>query len=391
MLKRDGRLFLRGLIPALLLAMLLIACCAAALVSAVNGAKQENVPLKVALTDNEDSVLSRISVSMVTGQDYVSSLMSIEQCDEKTALDGIKNGKYAAAVILPGGYMDSIMHGNDCKGKIYISDALKGEGEVIRAIADFGSRLVTAGQCGVFSGEYLVNSSPALSAYYTNYIEDSNTGLINFAVGAYDSVFTFEVLEYSNTGVSLTYYYLACWIVLVLFVCGLFFPDLYTTDCKGSIYARLRTCRISRFDFLAGKILYPFIFRVCILIPAALLLSSKAFLVLVIAAFFVTLMTSGISVALSKKGGWTVAILGITAACIFMAGGCLPRAMLPEVLSKIAAFTPFGVIQSIVIYALGGSFSKVQAVLCVAYAVAAIVVCLHFLQVLDTHSEEVRL
>ena len=389
MLKRDLHLFIRGLVPAVLLTLLLIVACALAGISAYKGSDRSSAPVKVALVDKEDSVLSRISITMVTGQDYVSSLMNLEVVDEPSAMKGLSSGKFSAAVILPDNYMECIMQGKNCAGKIYISDAVKSEGEVIRAIADFGERLLTAGQYGVFAGEQIAYNSGAET--YNSFIENSNTGLINFVIDAYNSVFTFEVLNYSDTGVSLEYYYAACWLTLLFFVCGLFFPDLYTADCRGSIYARLRTARIGSMDFLAGKLLYPALFRLLISMPLLIITGVKALPYLIIAAVSVSIITGCISVAMSRRGGWTVMILGLSSAFLFMAGGMIPRTMLPEILPKISSFTPFGAIQSMFICALGGNFEIKSAILICIYVIAALWICLHFLDNPDIHNEEVRL
>ena len=391
MLKRDGRLFLRGLIPALVLTILLLVACAFAAVTAAKGAVAETEAVKVALVDNEDSVLSRISITMVSGQSYMSSLMKIEQTDYDSAIKGIADGRYSAAVILPEDYMTNIMHGVKTSGQIIVTDAVESDAEILKAISDFGSRLLAAGQYGVFAGERIIAEDGLPDDVRAYFLENSNTGLINFALNAYDMLFSFKELPYSNTDVSLTFYYAACWITLLLFVCGLFFPDLYTADCRGSIYARLRTRYVNRFDFLFGKLLYPFLFRAAICIPFIFLFGIKSYVMALLAAFFITLMTGCVAVSLSKRGGWVVSILGFSAVFLFMAGGMVPRTMLPEMLPKIAAYTPYGAALQLITASLGGSFSTTPVIICAIYSVAALLFCLRFLRVLDTHSEEVRL
>jgi len=391
MLKRDSILFLKGLLPALFLTVLLALACAAAGYSSTIGATPEDLTVNVALVDTEDSVLSRISVNMVSGQSYMSSLMNIESTDLDTAKAGLSNGDYGAIIILPEGYMDSIMHGKKCSGTIIISDSLENSNDILPSIADFGARLLAAGQFGVFSGEQLVSQYELSEAAYSKYIEDSNTGLIMFALNAYDDLFVEEDLPYSTTGLSLVFYYLACWLTLLLFVCGLFFPDLYTADCKGSIFARLKTRGITSVDFLTGKILYSFIFRCILCVPAIFLLSGKAFLILTLVCLFVTIITSSTALCLSKKGGWVISILGVSAICLFMAGGMVPRTMLPEMLPAIVEYTPFGCALDIVIMSLGGIFSIRPFIISLIYVIIALTSVFIFFEKLDIHSEEVRL
>ena len=391
MLKRDGRLFLRGLIPALVLTLLLFVACALASLSASIGAEAKQEPVKVALVDEEDSVLSRISITMVKGQSYMASIMDIDDVSYDEAVEGIAEGRFGAAVILPDGYMDAIMHGQKMKGRIIISDSFESNKEIIGAVADFGERLLSAGQIGVFAGEQVVSHASLSSETYDYFIENSNANLINFALDAYDKTFTFEELPYSDTDISLADYYIACWMTLLLFVCGLFFPDLYTADCKGSLYARLRTKRIGMLSFLAGKLIYPFLFRCLIAVPLIFLYSAKAYFVAVLTSALITIITSCTALSLSKKGGWVVLILGVSSACLFMAGGMIPRTMLPEFMPKFVSFTPYGGALNLMIAVFGGSYSTFPVIILSIYSAITLWAALHFLNRFDIGNEEVRL
>lgn len=395
LLKRDGRLFLRGLLPALILTCLLAIACGVASTAASKGAERQTDPVKVALVDNEDSLLSRISISMVTDQSYMSSLMTITQeDDESVALEKMREGEYGAVVSLPDGYMEKIMHGENCKGKIYISDALENEGELIESISDFGARLLTAGQLGVFAGERVIAEKELGEDVHSQFLENSNAKLITFALDAYDSIFSFEVLPYASTGVSMTMYYAACWIVLLIFVVGLFFPELYITDCKGSIYARLKTYGMSSFEFMFGKVLFPTIFRIAIAIITSIILKFDAVgtLTMCVLSLFASLITSNLAVALSKKGGWSVAILAMSAVCLFIAGGLVPRTMLPEILPKIAMYTPFGAGLSMVLSCVKQEAPEIKSIIIAAiYAAIFIAVAFNAQRHFPKSNEEVRL
>lgn len=370
MLKRDMRLFLRGLIPAAVLTCLLVIACIFAGMAAKSGAERHTEPVKVAFIDHEDSVLSRISINMVTEQSYVASLMDLSQVDDTDqALRDMADGKYGAVVELPDGYMEKIMHGEKCAGKIYVSDAMGNERDLIRAVADLGSRILTAGQLGVFAGERVIREQGISDEIYARFLDNSNSSLITFALDAYDTVFSFEVLPYGETGISMAMYYVLCWFILILFIVGLFFPDLYISDCKGSIYSRLQTCGISRFRFAFGKILYPILYRIMLVVIAVLAAKKIApecfgdsgtlevIVMLAIVCIIISLITGNLAIALSKKGGWAVAILASSAVCLFMAGGLVPRTMLPEILPKLVIYTPFGSTLTLAVSAFGGRLS----------------------------------
>lgn len=413
MLKRDMRLFLRGFGPAVILTCLLAVACVFSGIAAKSGAERHTEPVDVAFIDHEDSMLSRISISMVTDQSYVASLMNLNQVDDtEDALKDMAEGKYGAVVELPDGYMEKIMHGEKCHGKIYISDALGNEKDLIKAVADLGSRILTAGQLGVFAGERVIKEQGLPDEVYDEFINGSNSGLITFALDAYDTIFSFEVLPYGDTGISIVLYYTLCWFILVLFIVGLFFPDLYIYDCKGSIYSRLKTYGVNRVQFMTGKILYPAIYRVMIVILSILisqrllpdffegLSMGKVIGIFSLISLFISFITGNLAVALSKKGGWAVAILSASAVSIFMAGGLVPRTMLPELLPRIAIYTPFGAALAIAAKAFGGSLSGFVAadmampqavIVCLIYLAVFICFAMKTLVRMPKSDEEVRL
>ena len=83
MLRRDGILFRRGVIPALVLSLLLAAVIAAASVSVLKSASEGAARAAVVLVDLEDSFYSRIAVSTLESQSYINSLLQFEFADSE--------------------------------------------------------------------------------------------------------------------------------------------------------------------------------------------------------------------------------------------------------------------------------------------------------------------
>ena len=79
MLKRDLHLFVRCVLPAALLTVLFALVCSVAAVTASKGAEELYVPVKAAVVDGEDSIISRMLVKMVGDMDYISGMMEIER------------------------------------------------------------------------------------------------------------------------------------------------------------------------------------------------------------------------------------------------------------------------------------------------------------------------
>ena len=88
MLRRDGILFRRGVLPALVLSVLLAAVIAAAYLSVRESASEGAARTQAALVDLEDSFYSRIAIGTVKAQSYIDSLLAITPADsEEEALE----------------------------------------------------------------------------------------------------------------------------------------------------------------------------------------------------------------------------------------------------------------------------------------------------------------
>ena len=106
MLRRDGILFRRGVIPALVLSVLLAAAAAGAGFSVLKSAGEGAPRAELVVVDEENSLYSRIAISTVEAQSYIDSLLHIETAGtEEEALVLLNDGKCAAIVVLPKGYL----------------------------------------------------------------------------------------------------------------------------------------------------------------------------------------------------------------------------------------------------------------------------------------------
>ena len=76
MLRRDGILFRRGVIPALVLSVLLAAAAAGAGFSVLKSVGEGAPRAELVVVDEENSLYSRIAISTVEGQSYIQSIPS---------------------------------------------------------------------------------------------------------------------------------------------------------------------------------------------------------------------------------------------------------------------------------------------------------------------------
>lgn len=377
-LKRDARLFLRCLVPALVLTVVFAAVSFAAAMTAARGAESVYSPVKAAVVDKEDSILSRMLVRVVAELDYISQVMDVVSCgSEDEAMALLDSGECAAVIVLPENYIGQITTGEHSRGSIILSPQAASHSELVEACARFGELMLAAGQYGIFSGEELIYIFELGSQFHSGFLSQVNTGLLREAMEANSKYFSVELASYAGTGMSSAAYYALCWLSLVVFICSMFFEKLCRSDMNRPMLCRLKAAGVGDTAFVFGKILYPFLFRVLLLLAAVMILAGLIDMELsfpaLLSAAAALLLASVVGYALmmcSERGGALTAVLALIG--IFLCGGMVPRQMLPEPVLTVGALTPFGAVLELMGPLFGGNISRAGLALSFAYALAAL-------------------
>ena len=396
MLRRDGKLAKRGVIPALCLSLLLAALLGTAGFAVLSSASRGRSPVTVALVDEEDSLISRLCINLVESQSYIESLMTFEAAeDEEEALEGLREGRFSAVILLPKGYTANIMQGIPASGKVILSRAATAEGETIEQVAAFGQRLLTAGQLGVFVGQQLLWDKD-LDSYMSAFLLDNNGALIDFVLSVFDESFTVEVTDYDDSGLSLTAYYALTWFSFFLFLLGLLFRRLCTADLRGPLLQRLFAAGIRPRDFLLGKCLYPFLFRLLLSLPILwgfsrlmpLRLTPPAILSALLGLLLVSLLVSVGYVLPCGRFDATGPWLLLSLLSLLLCGGLVPRALLPRFLLTAGSLSPLGAVMNCLSPLFGGPFALLPFAAGAVYAALGLWLCLRRLSLLKPEGGE---
>ena len=352
MLGRDAGLFVRSLWRALLLCALFATLLAAVLYGMLASLKADTAtPVSVALVDEDASLVSHFATNFIKNQKDVASLVSIQNTDYQAALNGVANGNFSGAVVLPEGYLNAIMVGDFVRGKVLLSDGTLVDASLIRRVARTGERLIRMGQYGVFAGASVVANDPEVRQFYDVYLLKINDSLMYEASTANDRYITEEQTSYASSVLPLIQH---MGLVLLLALCSLstlFFYRCQTQDQTPALTARLRAQGVSGASFAVSKICYSFLFRLLlsalILIPLSwtfkLNISATSLFgfvtALLLSASFDTLL------ALCLSGNrFGIALLSLVFAVqMFFAGGILPLHYLSPSLRAIGRILPLGI------------------------------------------------
>ncbi len=366
MLRRDGILFRRGVIPALVLSVLLAAAAAGAGFSVLKSAGEGAPRAELVVVDEENSLYSRIAISTVEGQSYIQSILSVDtERKEERALERLEAGECAAVIVLPKGYVNAIMVGHEAKGRIILSEAAAASADIVASVALFGERLLAAGQYGVFAGQELIWKYGLGAEFEQDYLLKSNTGLLNAALSLFDEAFTVEIMPYDGTSLPLAGYYASAWLVLFFMLCGLFFTGLYLTDNKPAMLTRLYALGVTPAGFYLAKCA-GILFGLSRFMP--LTLSPLSLLLFLLGTAFISHFVSAVCVISADRSAGFGIVTALAAAGLFLMGGLVPRSMLGRTLVGIGHFTPSGLAASFFAPLFGGKADWLRAGLAVLLA-----------------------
>ncbi len=375
MLKRDLKFFFRSLAASFLLLLLLAVICIGAAAAMTKGASSKSDIIKVAIVDNEDSVISRVLINTISEMEYIHPLLSVETTDEESARSKVMSGECTAAIILPENFVSDIAHGRESKGQIYLSTSLSSQGELIESAVNFGEKLIVSGQFGIFAGERLIKEANAGDDVHDDYLLKSNTRFIAELMADPERYFTVEELSYENSGLDTMQYFVICWLSAMLFLISLFFIPFFTRDCTRGLLSRLSSYKIGTVRFMFWKLVIMTVFRYIIILAVILPLGgflniTPNLIAPLIAAFFITLV--GACLTMCTGDGITSNTL-VTLGGLLLCGGLIPMKLLPMGVRFIGRITPLGAAKAILEPMFGASWDPPSLCFAVVYAVLSVI------------------
>lgn len=367
-LGRDWRIFIREFAAATALTTFLALLCVLIVWSAKEkGEESTFVPARVALVDEEGGSLSRIAINLISGQEFVSSVLSIEVVSEEEAMDGIDQGIWAAVVTLPKGYYTDICYGNPTVSSIILCKDEPVYTEVLKLLSDLGEKLVAAGQYGILAGRQALQEAGEPD-FFDKYYAEINKAYMAEALTTKSKYFINADVGYEGSSLTLVSYYSLVYLAFISELCTLFFTKLVTRDATKPILSRYKSYGVSEGEFFSGKVLFPFLFRMLLLFTASLVLyrffdisiTPGACLTAAIGMLFISVLGGAVLIMFSRYEAGLVIISASAVIGLSLKGGAVPLAMFPEALKTFGYYTPLGIVFSCLSSLFGGSVSIPQ-------------------------------
>lgn len=145
------------LLPAVVIISLLFGALAAG--AAFGGAKllyQDKAAgrIRVAVVVEEGDSTGELALSMLGSMDSVESICDFVETTEPEAREGLKEGRYYAALLIPPGLVEGIMDGTNTPVRVLLSGRGGLETLLLRQLTESGAQMLSAAQAGIYAADF---------------------------------------------------------------------------------------------------------------------------------------------------------------------------------------------------------------------------------------------
>lgn len=363
LLKYEAKLFSKALLPALLGGALLFLSCLAAAYSYSEGGKAKITKLTVAVSDEENTIFNRLAIGLIKRQDFISNLLVVKETDKESARLGVQSGEFAAAVILPEGFMDGIFYGENIPGEVLISQDIAFSEPVIKSLAQLGSVYLSSAQFGVFAGQSVLERLEGGRTLENSFTTGLNMSYISEVTSAGEKYSLLNTTDYFGNGTDIASHYALSYMLLFVFLCPLFFIRFARQGSDRGVLSRLSGLGVKPLSVILSKIFYPSLFSAFAALAASFILNSAmgfctsaaSYAYIVFAALYASVFGMCILLAIPGKNAAPLILVALACVGLFLKGAVIPPFMLGKGVLALGSRTPFGFAYAIAVPAAGGA------------------------------------
>ena len=168
-LKRAAHALMSGMVTLIIISVITLGSAAALYTLLQSLGISE--PVKIAVSTPGEGNMAKLAIRLLKGMDSIKVVCEFELADEEDAREGVYNGKYGAAIILPENFYEGVNTGVNPPALILIpeemTDGLKSFGDLLEASVS----LVDTVEGGIYA---------VSDAYYTYGMYVSKTDMENY-------------------------------------------------------------------------------------------------------------------------------------------------------------------------------------------------------------------
>ncbi|MEY8338300.1 ABC transporter permease [Lachnospiraceae bacterium 62-35] len=302
----------------------------------------------VVLPENDRA--ARQALSMLSSMDSVESICDFRYITEEEGIKGLKQGKLSALLLIPKDFIQSIMDGTNRQITVVLPENPGIEARVMREMTEAGTRTLKSAQAGIYAAdawciregkrELIPQTEADLNRIYLKYAMDREIYFRKNRISAAGDMTAGE-----HFGI--------CFLVMFLILGGIPLSGFFRQG-KTIFYKKLKMSGIGEGTSTAVQILaLSCVYGAALAVLGALggfffpsIWASLQGLTLpgLWGIFLTAMAASAIIVAVyelcgSRMAGM-IALFWGSIVMMFLAGGILPSAFLPEALKKLGEFMP---------------------------------------------------
>ena len=382
-LSRNGKLFMRFLLIAVLLEFVFAVGC----VFAANALSEQNSryyePVRLAIVNKDTSDEAALMVSLITkAVPSLKGIVSFTETDEAEAARLVAGGELSGALIIPQDAVAGYIYGRGMPQiTVLVADNTPYEALIIDELTKSGESMLKTGQSGSFAVQRIMAEHGDAESYKA-VADKINLVLVSKSLNAYSDMTEWESIPVAGALLPLAEHHLLCFMAFFLLVSSVLWIDYLFSDTEPQLLRRLLACRVGASGLLLTKLVFVFAFN----IAAALTLTAAAGRFtktdisasaagIVLTAAFVTMLTAAVCSVTGEKRSSIFTIFAISSAGLVLGGGVVPVSLLPRVLGVIGGYMPNRLLYLLLAPSYGADESYAAMVTAAALTAAMLPLC----------------
>lgn len=344
--KASLRALPRILFSTVILALVVISVgfCGSKIMS--TDAKKVNANIEIVIPPDDTTLL--MAFQIYTNMDSIASIATCHLSESKeAAFDALEEGRAAAVVVIPSGFIDGILNGTNIPANVYLPPNAGIESTIFTSVVDAGVKSLAYVQSAIYAVTDVVlahNMGNDVLTEAEDYLNDVNIDLALVRSRFYTPVVI------TSTGVSTINYYFATVILLLVILSGLSIAGIFNENSEAVLHSMkingISKGYIRTSQYIGVGITFSLLFSI-ITIAAATVINKGHFAVspsgiFAFIAVIFSVMAFIMFICLLSDCGLisTLLIFLMAVVMTYACGRILPAVFLPEKIVAIGNYLP---------------------------------------------------
>jgi len=323
---------------------------------------EDKLQVAVVYDESNDDAYVQMAFNIISGIDSVNKLCEFVWTDEDEAIEGLKRGKYAVAMILPDNLVHNIMVGENTPVEIvYPSVGVNNSSVLFREMVTAGGSDLSAAEAGTYTMDDLLARNGLLKSFRSKRAEyEDELNEIFMSYGLNRSIYFRETDLAQADGLSNIQFYVCSAVLMLFLLSGITCANNLKNDSKAlSIVLKAQgihafetgICKVTGITlvyFLITTVVYSFanLMRVSMPLVGTILKANSflgflgAFLGLFILLFAVFSFIYCIFKIVRNPVYSVLVLFLVSMICMYASGCFVSSALLPHIVRSIGGWLP---------------------------------------------------